>query len=91
MFINVCVMYILCVTCLIRLVTMSSNKFTPENSFSFFIDVALCADIWFSATLCVIRNIQEYSKVAIPNLTVTVGDTEISSSDEAKNLGVIVD
>ena len=79
-------MYILCVICLIRLVTMSSNKFTPENSFSFFIDVAL-----FSTTICVVRNIHEYSKVAIPNLTVTVGDTEISSSDEAKNLGVIVD
>ena len=33
----------------------------------------------------------QFSKVAIPNLTVTVGDTEISSSDKARNLGVIFD
>ena len=33
----------------------------------------------------------QFSKVAMPNLTVTVGDTEISSSDKARNLGVIFD
>ena len=33
----------------------------------------------------------QFSKVAMPNLTVTVGDTEISSSDEARNLSVIFD
>ena len=33
----------------------------------------------------------QFSKVTLPNLTVTVGDTEISSSDKARNLGVIFD
>ena len=33
----------------------------------------------------------QFSKAATPNLTVTVGDTEISSSDKARNLGVIFD
>ena len=33
----------------------------------------------------------QFSKVAMPNLAVTVGDTEISSSDKARNLGVILD
>ena len=31
----------------------------------------------------------QFSKVTLPNLTVTVGDTEISSSDKARNLGVL--
>ena len=31
----------------------------------------------------------QFSKVTLSNLTVTVGDTEISSSDKARNLGVI--
>ena len=33
----------------------------------------------------------QFSKVTLPKLTVTVGDTEISSSDKARNLGVIFD
>ena len=33
----------------------------------------------------------QFSKVTLPNLTVTVGDTKISSSDKARNLGVIFD
>ena len=33
----------------------------------------------------------QFSKVVTLNLTVTVGDTEILSSDQAKNLGVIFD
>ena len=33
----------------------------------------------------------QFSKVMLPKLTVTVGDTEISSSDKARNLGVIFD
>ena len=33
----------------------------------------------------------QFPKVAMPNLTVTVGDTEISSSDQAMNLSVIFD
>ena len=33
----------------------------------------------------------QFSKVTPSNLTVTVGDTEISSSDKARNLGVIFD
>ena len=33
----------------------------------------------------------QYSKVTMLNLTVTVGDTEISSSDKARNLSVIFD
>ena len=33
----------------------------------------------------------QFSKVVTPNLTVTVGDAEIPSSDKARNLGVIFD
>ena len=33
----------------------------------------------------------QFSKVVSPNLTVTVRNTEISSSDKARNLGVIFD
>ena len=33
----------------------------------------------------------QFSKATLPKLTVTVGDTEISSSDKARNLGVIFD
>ena len=33
----------------------------------------------------------QFSKVTLPNLTVTIGDTEISSSYKARNLGVIID
>ena len=33
----------------------------------------------------------QFSKVVMPSLTVTVGDTEILSSDKARNLGVIFD
>ena len=33
----------------------------------------------------------QFSKVVTPNLTVTVRDTEIPSSDKARNLGVIFD
>ena len=33
----------------------------------------------------------QFSKVTLPKLTVTVGDTEISSSDKARNLSVIFD
>ena len=33
----------------------------------------------------------QFSKVKLPNLTVTVGDTEILSSDKARNLGVTFD
>ena len=33
----------------------------------------------------------QFSKVTMPNITVTVGDTEISSSNEARNLCVIFD
>ena len=33
----------------------------------------------------------QFSKVTLPKLSVTVGDTEISSSDKARNLGVIFD
>ena len=33
----------------------------------------------------------QFSKVTLSNLTVTVGDTEILSSDKARNLGVIFD
>ena len=33
----------------------------------------------------------QFSKVGTSNLTVTVGDAEISSSDKARNLGVIFD
>ena len=32
-----------------------------------------------------------FSKVVTPNLTVTVGDAEIPSSDKARNLGVLFD
>ena len=35
--------------------------------------------------------LSQFSKSAMPNLTVTVADTEISSSDKARNLGVIFD
>ena len=33
----------------------------------------------------------QFFNVATPNLNVTVGDTEISSSDKARNEGVIFD
>ena len=33
----------------------------------------------------------QFSKVILPNITITVGDTEISSSDKARNLDVIFD
>ena len=33
----------------------------------------------------------QFSKVTLPKLTVTVADTEISSSDKARNLGVMFD
>ena len=33
----------------------------------------------------------QFSKVTLPNLTVTVGDTAISPSDNDRNLGVIFD
>ena len=39
--------------------------------------------------LLIIRS--QFSKVTLPRLTVTVGDTEIYSSDKARNLGVIFD
>ena len=29
---------------------------------------------------------KQFSKVTLPNLTVTVGDAEISSSDESRNM-----
>ena len=41
------------------------------------------------AELLIIRS--QFSKVILPKLTVTVGDAEISSSDKARNLGVIFD
>ena len=40
---------------------------------------------------CHYRHVHSFPNIALLKLTVTVGDTEISSSDKARNLGVIFD